>query len=786
MKYKKIFIIISVIIFIILYTVIRAAEKWQSITVSNGIPHKNIKDIKTDKKTVYIATANGLAIYDISKRKVISILQTKDGLADNYVSSLAVDKKYVWIGTANGLSRYDKDSKKLVNFTKNDGLADNVITAVAIDGDFVWVGTKYWGISRYDKVINAWKSFTIIDGLIDNAVNCIAVEGEFVWVGHQSGLSKYDKIMGMWGGYDNTMGIPPNTEDIKSIEAAGEYLWLGTVNGLLRFNKDEEIFKLYTTLEGLVDDFVQNLKSDGQYLWIGTFSGVSRFNLLTDDWFTFTKTDGLIENVVSCLDVDGNKIWFGTDNGISVFNKEIPQAYISPFSYYAKAGTIMIIGTAFDYDNISSYKIEYKNASMKDYVSAGVKILSKNNVIQDKLAEWDVKKLLNVPYDVRLTVTDNKGKKNVTLGSIVVDTEPPEITLSVLPPAIKVSSILIKGTFMDNNISKIIIDINKKRKEKAEINRISKKYSKEIQLEKGKNVITIKAYDVADLSKEKSAKIVYDKEKPVIELKELPAVSQEQDIKLEGRVIDSGIQQLKLNPGNIDIPFTENKDNSFSFSHEVRLRPGDNKFEIIAYDFVGKKGVANRVVTYESSLPTVEIDKSVVRVTKADFTLKGKLFGSDIDHIMVEPFNKRAKINYAKKTFSLKTRLKKGENVITANIVNKEGNKTFDMITVLYTTEKTALNLVSLPEYTFQKNIKLSGIYNEPNFDKLILNPGEKSVAVNSVANTFSIKVDLDEGKNDFELIMTDKVGTEPKKEFSIIMETISPYVEVDIIPTTV
>ena len=785
MKYKKTFIIISVVLSIILYSVSRAGEKWRSITVSGGLPHKNVKDIKTDKKTVYIATANGLAIYDITKKSIM-VLKAKDGLGDNYISSLAVDRDFIWIGTGNGLSRYAKKTKKIVTFRKKDGLADNAITSVAVDGDYVWVGTKYWGISRLDKVVNKWRSFTVLDQLVDNAVNCITVEEDFVWVGSPTGLSCFDKVLGMWNAIDSTMGIPANTENIKSIEVAGEYLWLGTVNGLVRFDKSSIIFKLYTTTEGLVDDFIQTLKLDGLYLWIGTFMGVTRYNIQTGEWKTYTVQDGLIENSVTSMDVDGNFIWFGTDNGISIFDKEIPQAFINTSGSYSKAGTLVLTGTAYDHDNIASYSIKYKNDSMKDYVSAGILIPGKNNVIQGKLGTWDVSQLINVRYDVRLTVIDKKGNKNIAKNAITVDTKSPEVNLSLLPDAVDSPSVFIRGTYIDDNISKISININNETTEKAELNKISAKFSKEIELKKGMNNITVTAFDVANLSREISAKIVYDREKPLIKLNEIPASSKESEITLGGKIIDSGIERVLLNPGNIEVPLTDNKDGSFSFSLRVSLSPGKNKFEITAYDFVDNKAVKNLEIEYASSLPVLTLNKDILRVTKADFEIKGEYSDDNVDYILIEPFKKKASIDTKNRKFSLKARLIEGENVITANIVDKDGNKNVDVISVIYSTEKTGLDLLNIPKYTFESSIKLNGIYSEPNLDKIILNPGEISVSVNRAAKSFSIRVNLEEGENKFEVVMTDKVGTKTSKDFSILMDSVEPSIELGIVPKTV
>lgn len=784
MRHKRLLTFILVLFFIVLYGISRAGEKWQTIGLMEGLPNKYIKDMKSDGEYIYIATANGLAIYNGRTGK-ITVIRQQDGLADNYISALDVDAADVWLATDKGLSRYNKRTGKILTYTKKDGLVDDEVSAVLVDEDYVWAGTKYWGISRFDKSINRWQTFSVIHGLVDNSINTFAIDSGYIWIGTKNGLSYYDKITGLIGGYDTTQGL--TSGNIRSIRVGSSYIWLGTVNGLIRFDKYEEAFKTYTTTDGLADDYIQSLNVDGQYLWIGTFSGVTRYDLANDKWFTYTIKDGLIENSVSAVEVDGNYIWFGTDgSGISRFDKEIPQARISPFSHYASKGSISLAGTAFDYEGIDGYTVEYKNDAMKSYLSTDIKLESAKNVMNGKLAEWDVSKLLNISYDVRLTVRDKKGRVNTAVSTFVVDTKAPQLTLDPLPEAVNSSALFLKGSYLDDNIREVFITVNGKNREKAGLDQITKKYNKEVQLESGVNNIEITASDIANQATAIRASVVFDREKPVITLESFPPKASQAEVTFSGSVADSGIQRIVLNPGNEEIPFTKTEENNYTFTKKVSLQPGFNKFEISAYDFVGNKASVDAAVELTSSLPIISINKSRSKVAAEDYEVSGTWADDSIDSIILDPYNMKAAIDPNNKTFSLKVKLNKGENVITATIVDKDRNKNFDVHTVLYSTEVSKFDLVRIPPYTIQNYLKLEGVYDEQNLKSIIVRPGGINLAVDAKNNTFSGEVKLNPGANSFEVEMQDRFGQKTSKKFTVISDPSPPEIILDRMPETV
>ncbi|MBN1898195.1 MAG: hypothetical protein JW827_05420 [Spirochaetes bacterium] len=783
-KYRKLFIIVLVIIGVALFNVSRAVEKWSVLTVEKGLPHRFVKYVTSDGDLIWIATANGVAVFDTSKDKIIDVLSTKKGLLDNFITSVAVDQDLVWIGTSQGLNVYNKKTKEIKNYTKKSGLSDDFITDIVISANYVWAATKFWGVNQYDKATRTWKNFSVLQGLADNSINCLALDGTLVWAGTANGLSFYDEFSGLWISYDITQGLPhPN---VRALAVDGQYIWCGTTGGgLARFDKFDESFRIFTTQEGLADDFIQSLKLDGIFLWIGTFSGVTRYDKDKNKWVTYTINDGLSENSVSAIELDGNYIWFGTDGGGATrFDKELPEAQLSPLSYYEKPGKIIIKGSAFDYQGIGSFRISFKNEGMKEWISAGITLSPLKNIKDQKLAEWNVGNLLNLSYDIKLEVIDKEGKKNESLMPFVIDTKPPSLTLQTVPESVKESPVFIKGSYIDENLSRIVVQPDNL---PAEVNRMTRSYSAEIPLKKGMNNLEIIAYDIADQKTSLKAPILYDTDIPQIVLDRYEEKTGKTEIQLSGTIIDSSLKRLVLNPGNVEISFESSQPGEYKFTYKIPLSAGLNKFEISAYDFVGNKSSVNPVIEYTSTLPVISLDKSTSKVQSSDFIIKGKYIDDNVDYITIEPPNQQAKIDRNRQTFTLPVQLAEGENVFTATIVDKDNNKSLDFLSVVFSTEKTFIKLVDLPPYTSDKKVKITGEYNEPNLKRIVLQPGEIEAMIDFDKKLFIAQTpELQYGKNNFKVEMYDQFGNKKSLDFSIVFDDKSPIMTLEDLPKVV
>jgi ligand-binding sensor domain-containing protein/signal transduction histidine kinase/DNA-binding NarL/FixJ family response regulator len=119
---------------------------------------------------------------------------------------------------------------------------------------------------------------------------------------------------GVWRTYTYLDGLADNFVNAIASDALGR-IWFGTQTGLSVF--DGRAFATFTRKDGLVSNWVYTLYPDSEgVLWIGTENGLSRYDGKT--FTNFTTQDGLAgaKVLAICRDAQG-RLWIGTDGGLS-------------------------------------------------------------------------------------------------------------------------------------------------------------------------------------------------------------------------------------------------------------------------------------------------------------------------------------------------------------------------------------------------------------------------------------------------------------------------------------
>ncbi|MEP7342768.1 MAG: two-component regulator propeller domain-containing protein, partial [Acidobacteriota bacterium] len=173
--------------------------------------------------------------------------------------------------------------------------------------------------------IDAWRQ---PQGLPQNTVLAILQTRDgYLWIGTKGGVARFDGVR--FTTFDDRDKNQLRDSEVWALaEGDDSSLWIGTFGGGLSRFKDGK-FTVYTTKDGLANDFITSLCKDGEgSIWIGTHGGLSRFK---NGLFTnYTVKDGLVHNAVRGLyaDTDGG-IWVGgAYGGLSYFKdgKGVTQA----------------------------------------------------------------------------------------------------------------------------------------------------------------------------------------------------------------------------------------------------------------------------------------------------------------------------------------------------------------------------------------------------------------------------------------------------------------------------
>jgi ligand-binding sensor domain-containing protein len=270
--------------------------EWKLHNKNRKVPVQNLKDFAFEHnpngQEIWIASPIGatVASLPIDGRTGATTYHTENtSILSKNVIRVAIGKSPLrWFGTDKGISAFMNSkwlSPSYYEIYPASLFEEFAITSMATNrnGDSLYVGTEGAGVARVYKDV---------DGI--------------------SGASTYSQ----WG----PINLP--SDKIYSIFIASDgSQWFGTDLGIARHtgNKTLENWTVFTTDDGLVNNFVQAITADSNgKFWFGTKGGISVFD--GSVWTKFTTDDGLSSNNILCIAFDHESVvWIGTDNGINCY-----------------------------------------------------------------------------------------------------------------------------------------------------------------------------------------------------------------------------------------------------------------------------------------------------------------------------------------------------------------------------------------------------------------------------------------------------------------------------------
>jgi ligand-binding sensor domain-containing protein len=276
-----------------------SGDKWILHNGNSKIGSSNLKDFayrnNPEVPEFWVVSPNGATVATLpfdEKTEATTYHAENGSILSNNVLKVTFGKGPLrWFGTDKGISAFSDN--KWLDLTYDDTypyamFQEYPITSIATNptGDSLYVGTDGAGVARVYR--------NDVDGI--------------------SGASVYAQ----WG----PIIIP--SDKIYSIYIAPDGTkWFGTDQGVAshKGNNTLDNWTVYTTAEGLVNNFVQAITADKKgNLWFGTKGGgISVFD--GTKWSSYTTADGLNSNNILCMTLDNDGVvWIGTDDGVAAFN----------------------------------------------------------------------------------------------------------------------------------------------------------------------------------------------------------------------------------------------------------------------------------------------------------------------------------------------------------------------------------------------------------------------------------------------------------------------------------
>ena len=282
-----------------------------------------IRSIAGIHNEIWCATQSGGVIVLDSSKKLKQVIQA--GLPASVEYLLADDDK-VWAASFKGLFEIDAITKavrkiEFVNHVAGNmaSVQYNYITKLH-NGNLLLSSNA--GLYILRKESGQWRLITV-KGVNAEDVYLTNYEDAAGWLY----ISKAFKGFGMYKlQNDSLVSIKqfPLQATIKCFSDTNDSLmWIGSTVGLIRFNKNlSGVSDIYTTRNGLSNQYVYAVVNDGQYLWLSTNAGINRFDPLHLDVKTFSAADGSQSNeynTYSFYKTPEGEILFGGVNGLNSF-----------------------------------------------------------------------------------------------------------------------------------------------------------------------------------------------------------------------------------------------------------------------------------------------------------------------------------------------------------------------------------------------------------------------------------------------------------------------------------
>jgi ligand-binding sensor domain-containing protein/signal transduction histidine kinase len=233
----------------------------------------------------------------------------------------------LWVAYDRGLARAPRTNSPAPPSLQPPIAFAGVLAAFEDREGNMWFGTDTDGLSVLRE--QPFSTLTTADGLSGDFIRDVFEDhaGD-LWIGtnrggldrlHDGSIASLQTLLHSAPSLSGSVVLAlAETPPLKGASPASSALWIGTPDGLGRLLDGR--LTLFTTADGLPDDFVRSLfaDSDGS-LWIGTRNGLAHYahNVFT----TYSRQDGLGADVIGAiLRSRSGTLWVGTFGGLSRFD----------------------------------------------------------------------------------------------------------------------------------------------------------------------------------------------------------------------------------------------------------------------------------------------------------------------------------------------------------------------------------------------------------------------------------------------------------------------------------
>lgn len=356
-------------------------------------------------------------------------------------------------------------------------------------------------------------------------------------------------------------------------------------------------------------------------------------------------------------------------------------------------------------------------------------------------------------------VVGTKGAKVKTLTlTAKYEVSAPELKITDCPTVSTKKEVTIRGTMFDQKET-VLLTINGKFVDRTWRADSKDSWSETLLLKEGQNTFEIALTNLSGKVVKETKTILYQVGLPVLTFTECPTQVATNKVTIRGTMVDRNYTvKLTVNGEAVDETWTSN--NTKLWSESVVLKEGDNTFEFVLTNAIGKVIKEIKTIKYVMDAPTLKILECPTEVAVPTVKVNGTMYDKNytskltINGKLVES---TWTANQAKQ-WSETLALKDGENKFEFVLTNTAGKVTKETRTILYKTALPEVIFLNCPELTQEKALQIQGrIANFVEGTKVYINDKEALISGNN--HEFSFAVNLVDGDNYYVIRAVNKTG---------------------------
>jgi hypothetical protein len=233
----------------------------------------------------------------------------------------------IYCATNGGLVAHNYFTKEFLVLSNSDGLQTNRQNCVGLDSTgCIWVGNEL-GLAQADHNFRNVQIYPV-ECLTCTRIQEIFCRNDSIYVGSSGGLLFIDtRTTPADFSDDITLKIFEPANNIKSIAVSDTFIWVGTDEHLVRFSKDFTSYIIYTTSDGLLDNFINKVFINDTLVYVGSDSGLNCFNGSTFDTlllgYEINDIDCVGDSLVLALDAS-SQIGFYCQDSLTIEREGLP------------------------------------------------------------------------------------------------------------------------------------------------------------------------------------------------------------------------------------------------------------------------------------------------------------------------------------------------------------------------------------------------------------------------------------------------------------------------------